>query len=480
MRPRWVTYVQFNSLTFVLFFAIVTTAYYTLSGWPARKRLLIAASYLFYAAWNPFYVLLLWFSTIADWLLARRIDAATSVRARRWWLRCSLTINLSLLGYFKYGDLLLEAFVDLARQIGISYSPPALAIVLPVGISFYTFQTLSYTLDVYRRQLKARASFTDFCLFVGFFPQLIAGPIVRASYFLPQCEQPKRFSPDSFAWGAALLVFGLFAKVAIADAILAPAADAVFANAAEIGTLDAWVGVFAFSGQIFFDFSAYSLCAIGAALCLGFALPDNFRSPFAAIGFSDFWRRWHISLSTWLRDYLYVPLGGSRRGRARVALNLMITMLLGGLWHGASWMFVIWGALHGAYLLAEHLARAAVGSGFHIRSGLVRFTLGLGTFVVVSVTWVFFRAPDLASAQALLRALFVKSAGSAMLAEQLPLVLVTVAALVAWHWMHRTTTLEERFARWPLAARAATIAAALLGIVYSSGGDGHAFIYFQF
>jgi len=472
--------VQFNSLTFVLFFAIVTAAYYALHSWPARKTLLIAASYLFYAAWNPFYVLLLWFSTIADWLLARRIDASTSDRARRWWLCGSLTINLSLLGYFKYGGLLLDAFVDLAHKVGISYSPPASSIVLPVGISFYTFQTLSYTLDVYRRQLHARTSFADFCLFVGFFPQLIAGPIVRASYFLPQCEQPKRFSADSFGWGAALLVFGLFAKVAVADAVLAPAVDAVFANASEIGTLDAWVGVFAFSGQIFFDFSAYSLCAIGAALCLGFALPDNFRSPFAAIGFSDFWRRWHISLSTWLRDYLYISLGGSRRGRARVAVNLMITMLLGGLWHGASWMFVIWGALHGAYLVIEHLARAAFGSAFRVSSGLLRFGLALGTFAVVSVTWVFFRAPDMASAQALLRALFVKSAGTAVLADQLPLVLVTLAALLAWQWMHRTITLEERFARWPLAGRAAAIAAALIGIVYGSGGDGHAFIYFQF
>ena len=472
---------QFNSLTFVLFFGIVTAAYYSLRSWRARKVLLIAASYVFYAAWNPLYVLLLWFSTIADWLLARRIDAAASDRARRAWLFCSLTINLGLLGYFKYGALLLETFTALAAKVGIAYSPPSLGIVLPVGISFYTFQTLSYTLDVYRRQLHARTSFADFCLFVGFFPQLVAGPIVRASYFLPQCEHPKRFSPDSFGWGAALLLFGLFAKVAIADAILAPAADAVFANPTEVGTADAWIGVFAFSGQIFFDFSAYSLCAIGAALCLGFALPDNFRSPFAAVGFSDFWRRWHISLSTWLRDYLYISLGGNRRGAARVALNLMATMVLGGLWHGASWMFLIWGALHGAYLLIEHGARAAFGSVFTGSSKLARFGLGLATFVIVSVTWVFFRAPDMAAARALLRALFATSGtGTVALAPQAPFVLSTLAALLIWHWTHRHTTLEERFERLPPAARAAALGAALLGVVYSGGGDGHAFIYFQF
>jgi alginate O-acetyltransferase complex protein AlgI len=472
---------QFNSLTFIVFFVLVTAFYYALPGWTARKVLLVLASFAFYAAWNPLYVLLLWFSTLADWLLARRIHATATQVARRLWLLCSLAINLGLLGYFKYGHFLLDAFIDVAGRMGIVYAAPDLDIVLPVGISFYTFQTLSYTLDVYRGVLLPRYSLLDFSLFVGFFPQLVAGPIVRASYFLPQCEQPRRFSVDALGWGATLFLFGLFAKVTLADSILAPVADAVFRNPASVATVDAWFGVFAFSGQIFLDFSGYSLCAIGAALCLGFALPDNFRAPFAAVGFSDFWRRWHISLSTWLRDYLYVSLGGSRSGSLKVSFNLAITMLLGGLWHGASWMFVIWGALHAGYLVIEHTARRVLGASFQLRSRVLEIGLGLLTFFVVSVTWVFFRAPNFEVARALLRTLFVESgSGTVVVAERVPLLLLTLGALVTWHWVTRTTPLETHFARWPIWVRAAVIAIAALSIFYSSGGEQHAFIYFQF
>ena len=472
---------QFNSLTFIAFFAIVTACYYALPSWRARKVLLVVASYAFYGAWNPAFVLLLWFSTIVDWFLARRIGAASRPGSRRALLICSLVINLGLLGYFKYGTLLLDTFVTLAASIGIQYVPLPLDIVLPVGISFYTFQTLSYTLDVYRGEFKPRYSLLDFALFVGFFPQLVAGPIVRARDFLPQCDQPKRFSMDAFGWGVALILFGLFAKIALADSALAPVANAVFDAPSQVGTFDAWLGVFAFSGQILLDFSGYSLCAIGAALCLGFQLPDNFRSPYAAIGFSDFWRRWHISLSTWLRDYLYIPLGGSRGTAPRVSLNLLITMLLGGLWHGASWMFVIWGGLHGMYLMIEHAVRRAVGPAFEIRSDLAALALALGTFVVVSMTWIFFRAPNSEVAGALLRTLFVESgAETVTLAERAPLAVATLVGLVAWHWLSRAKPLADHFARWPAAVRVGAIAAAMLGILWSSGGEKDAFIYFQF
>jgi D-alanyl-lipoteichoic acid acyltransferase DltB (MBOAT superfamily) len=472
--------VQFNSLTFIVFFAIVTACYYALPSWTGRKILLVVASYVFYAAWNPLFVLLLWFSTIADWFLARRIDAATGRPAKRALLLLSLSINLGLLGYFKYGSLLLDTFVALAASVGVHYAPPALDIVLPVGISFYTFQTLSYTLDVYRGDFKPRYSLLDFALFVGFFPQLVAGPIVRAREFLPQCDERKRFSPDAFGWGAALIVFGLFAKVALADSLLAPVADAVFDAPASVGMFDAWLGVFAFSGQILLDFSGYSLCAIGAALCLGFHLPDNFRAPYAAVGFSDFWRRWHVSLSTWLRDYLYIPLGGSRASAPRVSLNLLITMLLGGLWHGASWMFVIWGGLHGTYLLLEHATRRAVGGRFEIRSGLAVLALGIGTFVTISLTWIFFRAPTLDVAGALFRSLLGQGTGVVSLAERAPFVVCVIGGLIAWHWASRGKPLAEHFARWPTPARAGVLAAAMLGVLWSSGGDKDAFIYFQF
>lgn len=472
---------QFNSLTFVVFFAVVVALYYTVSSWKARKAVLVAASYLFYAAWNPFYVVLLGISTIADWLLAQRIAQTSRQGNKRMLLGLSLAVNLGLLGYFKYAGFLLERFVALLDTLGIEYAPPAPDIILPVGISFYTFQTLSYTLDVYRSEMRPKYGLLDFALFVSFFPQLVAGPIVRANYFLPQCNRPTPFSSSAFAWGAVLMVFGLFAKIVLADAILAPVVDAVFAQPTAVGTFEAWLAVFAFSGQIFFDFSGYSTCAIGAALCLGFALPDNFKAPYAAIGFSDFWRRWHISLSTWLRDYLYKSLGSNRRGYLRTFVNLVITMFLGGLWHGASWMFVIWGLVHGVYLVIEHAARSVLGGLVLLRSDLAKLAMGLFTFVVVSVTWVPFRAQDMATATKLMTTMFTPTPATTLVfAEQLPVLTVTIAGLLVWHWMTSTTNLETLFRRWPAWLRVVTITTAVVGIVFGAGEVQHAFIYFQF
>lgn len=472
---------QFNSLTFVVFFAIVVAAYIPLQSWSLRKAVLVLASYLFYAAWNPLYVVLLWISTVADWHLAKRIAATGDRHRRKLLLGASLTINLGLLGYFKYGQFLLDNSIAALAALGIDYAPPSLSIVLPVGISFYTFQTLSYTLDVYRGKLQPRYGLTDFALFVAFFPQLVAGPIVRASHFLPQCVKPKRFSDASFGWGVSLMIFGLFAKIVLADSVLAPVADEVFAQPAAVGTFETWLGVFAFSGQIFFDFSGYSTCAIGAALCLGFALPDNFRAPYAALGFSDFWRRWHISLSEWLRDYLYISLGGNRHGHLRTLINLVTTMFLGGLWHGASWMFVIWGLLHGLYLVVEHAIRSMFEGRSLPAASLSRTGVGLLTFVIVSATWVFFRARDMATATTMLETMFsLRETVTVVFAEQLPALLLVLVGLVAWHWLTREQTLEELFTKLPGGLRALVIAAALFGIIYHDGGVEDAFIYFQF
>ena len=472
---------QFNSLTFVAFFAVVVFLYYALQSWTARKTVLVIASYLFYAAWNPLYVVLLWISTIADWTIARRIANANERHRKRLLVSLSLLINLGVLGYFKYGGFLLDNFVNLMAAVGIDFVPPEASIVLPIGISFYTFQTLSYTLDVYRGQMRPRYSLLDFSLFVSFFPQLVAGPIVRASYFLPQCIEPRRATPDAMGWGLALVAFGLFAKIVLADSVLAPVADAVFGAPDTVGTFEAWLGVFAFSGQIFFDFSGYSTCAIGAAMCLGFALPDNFRAPYAAIGFSDFWQRWHISLSQWLRDYLYISLGGNRHGAARTFANLVITMFLGGLWHGASWMFVIWGLLHGLYLVAEHAARLLLGGVALFRQRIVQVALGLFTFVIVSMTWVFFRAPDMESAATLLMAMTVPTEmGSLVFAERLPVIAGALITLLGWHWYSRNSNLELVFERLPVWARVLVISAVVITITFSGGGAQHAFIYFQF
>ena len=282
-------------------------------------------------------------------------------------------------------------------MIGVEYHPPALSIVLPVGISFYTFQTLSYTIDIYLSRTKLSPSFLDFALFVTFFPQLVAGPIVRAVDFLPQLERPRRASSEQFGWGLCLLTLGLFEKIVLSDGILAPVADQIYRATDQVSWAQAWIGTFAFSGQIFFDFAGYSTCAIGAGLCLGFELPTNFRAPYAAMGFSDFWQRWHISLSAWLRDYLYIPLGGNRSSAPRTYVNLAVTMLLGGLWHGASWRFVIWGAIHGFYLMVERIVRRNRGP-VRSESLAVQLATILLTYLMVCITWVFFRAQSLSDA----------------------------------------------------------------------------------
>ena len=304
----------FNSLTFLVFFAVVLALHRLPFSWTAKKFNLLIASYVFYAAWNPPFILLLWGSTIVDWYIARGIYASRdkSRAVRRSWLVISVAVNLGFIGFFKYGEFLLQNWQALMASFGIAYVPPAWDIVLPVGISFYTFVTMSYTLDVYLGRAKPIPKFLDYALFVTYFPHLVAGPIVRPTQLVPQFQAPRQATRDQVLWGLGLLILGLFQKVVIADGGLASAADAVFGAPGPVGFADAWLGTLAFSGQIFCDFAGYSTAAVGASLCLGFALPDNFRMPYAAIGFSDFWRRWHISLSTWLRDYLYVPLGGNR------------------------------------------------------------------------------------------------------------------------------------------------------------------------
>ena len=280
------------------------------------------------------------------------LDRVEHPTGRRAVLIASLTLNLGLLAFFKYGVFVAENVAALLGMVGMRYRPAFPDIILPLGISFYTFETISYLVDVYRRKIRAWDSFLDYALFLTFFPHLVAGPIVRADDFLPQCRTPRRASAGQLGWGLALLTIGLFEKMFLADLILLPTVDLVFGAADQAGFVDAWIGTLAFAGQILFDFSGYSTCAIGVALCLGFVLRDNFHFPYATVGFSDFWRRWHISLSTWLRDYLYIPLGGNRRGPARTKVNLMITMLLGssgtgprgGSWPGAACTGSSWSA----------------------------------------------------------------------------------------------------------------------------------------
>ena len=471
---------QFNSISFLIFFAVVLAVFYSRRDNDTRKRLLLVSSYVFYGAWSPPFVLLLLLSTVIDWHLANRIHMARGQETRFLFLLGSLGANLGLLGYFKYGGFLLENFTALAYHVGIDYTPPQWNIVLPAGISFYTFQSLSYTIDIYRRKIKPSQSFLDFAVFISFFPQLVAGPIVRAGNFLPQCIEIRGASRNQFGWGLFLLLSGLFAKVVLADSLLAPFVDSFYAAPSRYGALEAVSAFVAFSAQIFYDFSAYSTCAIGAAMCLGFALPDNFRSPYAAIGFSDFWRRWHISLSTWLRDYLYISLGGNRSGKFRTTVNLMTTMLIGGLWHGAAWQFVIWGGIHGVFLIIEHGLRRIFG-GFRIMKGrLAGVFMGIMTFCGVSLAWVFFRAPNLNSAIDVFMALGREGNANYELGNNMPFIFGLVTIMLVWHWATRTRGLEEYIQQLDWRLRSLMAVGMLLTFAFVDLENEHAFIYFQF
>jgi len=469
----------FNSFSFIVFFAIVLLLHRLPLAWRWKKGQLVVASYLFYMAWNPPFVVLLWISTGVDWWVGRRLHETEHPGARRRWLWVSLGVNLGLLGYFKYAGFVLDNFVWLVRQIGIDYTPAPPDIILPLGISFYTFQTLSYTLSIYHRQARPAKSLVDFALFVTFFPQLVAGPIVRATDFMGQLAKPRNADARQFGWGLALIELGLFQKVVLSDNLLAPVADTVFAATVRAGSLDAWIGALAFSGQIFFDFGGYSACAIGAALCLGFVLPENFRCPYASVGFSDFWRRWHISLSTWLRDYLYFTLGGNRRGVLRTYINLAATMLLGGLWHGASWNFVVWGGLHGCYLIAERwLQRVFAGARFVSRVPF-RIAAGALTFLLVSVTWVFFRAETLADSWRLIGTMVGGFPSRLLSQEEVGTVVLITSFMLLAQLALRNADLERVFDRLPLAIKGPVLAFPIL-CLFAVPGDQRAFIYFQF
>lgn len=475
----------FNSLTFVVFFAIVLGLHSLPFPWTVKKFNLLIASYIFYAAWSLPFVVLLWITTLIDYFVAKFIYRTRQQNKRRLLFLISLAGNLGLLGYFKYGSFLLKSFVALVASLGIHYNPPAPDIILPIGISFYTFVTLSYTIDVYRKEIPPTKSFLDFCLLVTFFPHLVAGPILRAANFLPQCIRPRTATSAELGWGLSLMIFGLFEKVALADSMVAPVADKLFTAANQLGFQQAWVATLAFSAQIFLDFDGYSICAIGAAMCLGFQFPDNFRFPYAAIGFSDFWRRWHISLSTWLRDYLYVSLGGNRKGRTRTYANLMLTMLIGGLWHGAAWRFVLWGGMHGTYLAVERRLSGVVGDRAFLKHKLFLMMMALVTFLLVSFTWVFFRANDFHGAFHMTMAMIgARGAGQPFTYfnvdnGEVRTVLVVMVGLLLTNWMLRESSLERFASRIPWWAVSIVLTVMMLSIVLVQG-DSRAFIYFQF
>ena len=471
----------FNTWEFALFLPLVLVAYYALTQ-RAQNRLLLLASYVFYGWWDYRFAGLLAASTAFDYWLALRIDAADEPARRKRLLVLSCVSNLTLLGFFKYFNFFTDSFAALAASLGVTLDVPTLRIILPVGISFYTFQSLSYTVDVYRRNLPATRSLVDFALFVSFFPHLVAGPIVRATKLLPQIQMRRVVTWDHLSSGVLLILIGLFRKVAIADSV-APIVNQIFARPDTQPTASLLIGVYLFSIQIYCDFAGYSEIARGVARLFGIELTENFTQPYFSTSITEFWRRWHISLSSWLRDYLYVPLGGSRHGKAATYRNLFITMLLGGLWHGASWTFVVWGALHGAYLaihkllLGERRERAAAAPG-GIAAWPMQFVKMLATFHLVCLTWIFFRAETFGQAWQYLRGIAALTGGGTP--DHVSTLVVALALLLPLDAAQRLARSPTPILAWPWPVRAAAYAAMVLAMFALRTDERVPFIYFQF
>ncbi|MEO1066765.1 MAG: MBOAT family protein [Pseudomonadota bacterium] len=386
----------FPTVDFGLFFLVVFAVSWALARFNgARKHFLLAASYVFYGCWDWRFCGLLALNALINFAAGLAIERAQSDERRRLIVVGAVAVNLLILAVFKYLGWFLQSAHDVLQAVGLERDIPIIDLVLPVGISFFTFQGISYVVDVYRRVIKAERSPLDVALYISFFPQLVAGPIVRASDFLPQLKHAPRLTERDIGVGLTFILIGLFKKMIVANYLATQFVDDVFFDPASHSAPTLLLAVYGYAVQIYCDFSGYSDIAIGVAALLGFQFKANFNQPYRATGLQDFWRRWHISLSTWLRDYLYIPLGGSRGGTIFTYRNLMITMLLGGIWHGAAWTFVIWGALHGGALVLErvfNLAKAAE-AGVMTRSACV-----FATFHFVCFAWIFFRAEDLATA----------------------------------------------------------------------------------
>lgn len=474
----------FTELNFWVFFAVVMLAYILLPH-RAQNRMLLLASYVFYGAWDWRFLGLILFSTIVDYLVGLRMGATTSLARRRQLLWISIGVNLGMLGVFKYLGFFVESFSALLASVGYEADPFMLSIVLPVGISFYTFQTLSYTIDIYRRDLKPTKDFLDFALFVAFFPQLVAGPIERARTLLPNIELPRVLSWEDFSRGAVLCLIGLIKKIVIADGV-ASSVNAIYASP-DPSRLDIVFATWLFAIQIYCDFSGYTDIARGVAKMLGFRLMRNFAQPYFAADPQEFWRRWHISLSTWLRDYLYISLGGNRGGNWKTYRNLMATMTLGGLWHGAAWNFVAWGIYQGA-LLSVH--RALVGP--HARTGegtkrgffawLLRVVGIVVFFQVVCYGWLLFRANSFSQITEFTGRLVGYIYTPAVLTIPTPplAALLGIVFLFVWDLLIERSGNVKFYARWPSVVRAGLYAGMIYLLAFGATTDTSAFIYFQF
>jgi D-alanyl-lipoteichoic acid acyltransferase DltB (MBOAT superfamily) len=468
----------FNSFEYVIFLPVVLVLYWTV----LRKRqnaLLLVASYIFYGAWDWRFLGLLILSTITDYYVGRTLATRQEIPTRKRLVGLSLLVNLGILGSFKYFNFFADSFADLVGRVGLEANPATLRIILPVGISFYTFQTLAYTIDVYRRKKEPEQNLLDFAVYVAFFPQLVAGPIERAGRLLPQINTPRTsLTYEQIRSGLFLILLGLVRKVVIADS-LAPIVNETFRNADTAGAATLMVGVVAFALQIYGDFAGYSDIARGSSRLLGIELMENFNQPYLSRNITHFWRNWHISLSTWLRDYLYIPLGGNRKGPSKTYRNLMLTMLLGGLWHGAAWTFVVWGGLHGLYLVAHrqvrHITKKGPNDPFEWRDLLPAFI----TFNLVNVTWIFFRAESFSQAFDYLEGLVTLRSGTLIIREA-AMLLFALALAIALDLIQRNMRSHTALQQLPALVRGFAYGSMILLVILWSGGEPVPFIYFQF
>lgn len=397
----------FNSFIFFIFLGVILPIFYILPSKQSKNIFLLFTSYLFYGYWDWRFCSLLAISTIIDYCIGKQLFKTRDSKKRKFLLVISLCVNLGILGFFKYFNFFVDSFQNISQNIGYNIDYLHLNILLPVGISFYTFQTLSYTIDIYRKRLKPTNNFIDFALFVAFFPQLVAGPIERAKSLLPQLSKKLKPSKDQINQGIVLIIFGLFKKVLIGDTA-GRFVDNIFGNLEYYKSIEILSALILFSIQIYADFSGYTSIARGTAKLLGVELMKNFEQPYLSRNITEFWRRWHISLSSWLRDYLYISLGGNRLGRFRTYINLLITMLLGGLWHGASWNFVVWGGLHGVYLSIHKLinGKKKIDSS-NMKSLNIKSIFNIIiTFILVLITWLFFRSTSWSTTQLFISKLF--------------------------------------------------------------------------
>jgi alginate O-acetyltransferase complex protein AlgI len=462
----------FNTAKFLFFFIVVWVVYWQIRQHRLRLIWLTAASVFFYMSAKPVYILLILGSTSIDYFVSLQLERTANQRTRQWLLALSVSANLSILGFFKYALFFTNTFGLTPTLTSWGVKLPGVEL-LPLGISFYTFEAISYIVDVYYGRIRAVRNPLDYAVYILFFPHLVAGPIVRPHDFLPQLDRPKWLDWVRVQAGVRLFMIGLFKKAVIADQI-ALIIDPVYKNPEQYNSGALWLAMLGYAMQIYCDFSGYTDMALGIAHTFGFKLPNNFNAPYLASSPADFWRRWHISLSRWLRDYLYISLGGNRLGPTRTMVNLFLTMLLGGLWHGANWTFIVWGAYHGLLLA---LQRLIPNSWNH--PALRPFTIML-TFLLVCIGWVFFRAQTLSEAYTILRGLVIPTSGQGLTSDQQLIVLAGLAAVFTGHLLGQYRWRPRSAFNVPAPIAGLAIAGLLLLALLLMPSDGKVFIYFQF